>query len=227
MSIINQILTTLVISTLILLFPDAEEEKNIEHQDNTDTTSLLYEKCNLDGKLDYEIFKNAIKSLDELEFNNENLITIIDFSKPSTEKRFFIIDLKNQKLLHHILVAHGKNSGFNEAEKFSNTNQSKQTSLGIFTTAETYIGKHGYSLRLDGLEKGVNDNARKRAIVVHGAKYVSADFIEDHGRLGRSWGCPAIPVEFTSEIIDLIKNGSCFYIYADDENYLNNSNISN
>lgn len=183
----------------------------------------VYYQCGLEGKLDYEIFVNAMECLEELEFNNEKLLTIIDFTKPSTEKRLFIIDLNNQELLHHTLVAHGKNTGLNLAESFSNTSQSLQSSLGFYNTGEPYYGKHGYSLRLDGLEKGINDNARKRAIVIHGAKYVSEDFIEDHGRLGRSWGCPALPVKQTNEIIDLIKKGSCLYIYADDENYLENS----
>jgi hypothetical protein len=221
------ILFTFLISFVSFFSPADDEGKNVEHEKNIDNTLSLYEKCNLDGKLTYCIFENAIESLDELEFDNENLITIIDFSKPSTEKRLYVIDLKNQKLLYHTLVAHGKNSGMAEARKFSNTNRSLQSSLGIYSTAEIYFGKHGYSLRLDGLEKGFNDNARKRAIVIHGAKYVSTDFIKDHGRLGRSWGCPAIPTELTNEIIDLIKGGSCLYIYADDENYLDNSIIFN
>ena len=186
----------------------------------------VYHNCGLEGKLDYEIFENAMECLDELEFNNEGLLTIIDFTKPSTEKRLFIIDLNNQELIHHTLVAHGKNTGLNVAEIFSNTSQSLQSSLGFYNTGEPYYGKHGYSLRLDGLEKGINNNARKRAIVIHGAKYVSEDFIEDHGRLGRSWGCPALPVDQTKEIIDLIKKGTCLYIYSDDKDYLENSVLS-
>ena len=112
------------------------------------------------------------------------------------------------------------------ATKFSNNRGSNQSSLGLFRTGESYQGKHGYSLRLDGLEKGFNDNARNRAVVMHSAYYVSENFIERHGRLGRSWGCPALPVEFSREIIDLIKGGSCLYIYANDIKYLENSILS-
>jgi hypothetical protein len=164
-----------------------------------------------------------MESLAKLDFENETLVSIIDFSKPSTEKRLFVVDLKKQELIYNTYVAHGKNSGSNEAVQFSNKCGSLQTSLGIYTTAETYSGKHGYSLRLDGLETGFNDNARKRAIVIHGAEYVSTDFIADHGRLGRSFGCPALPQELSSDIIDLIKEGTCLYIYANNEIYLKNS----
>ncbi|MCK5692651.1 MAG: murein L,D-transpeptidase catalytic domain family protein [Bacteroidales bacterium] len=182
-----------------------------------------YTNCGLEGKLDFEIFAFAMESLDEMEYGNENIVTIIDFSKPSTEKRLFILDLRNQQVLYHTFVAHGKNTGANMATKFSNNKGSNQSSLGLYRTGESYQGKHGYSLRLDGLEKGFNDNARSRAVVMHSASYVSESFIKKHGRLGRSWGCPAVPVEISEEIIDLIKGGSCLYIYANDINYIENS----
>ena len=185
-----------------------------------------FSNLGLEGKLDFEVFAYAMESLDEMEYSKENIVTIIDFSKPSTEKRLFILDLKKQKILFHTFVAHGKNTGLNMATRFSNNKGSNQSSLGLFRTGESYQGKHGYSLRLDGLEKGINDNARSRAVVMHSASYVSEDFIEKHGRLGRSWGCPAVPVEFSKEIIDLIKGGSCLYIYAIDINYLENSILS-
>ena len=185
-----------------------------------------YSNCNLEGKLDFEVFANAMESLDEMEYSNEDIVTIIDFSKPSTEKRLFVLDLITQEILFHTFVAHGKNTGVNMATKFSNNKGSNQSSLGLYRTGESYQGKHGYSLRLDGLEKGFNDNARIRAVVMHSASYVSKDFIERHGRLGRSWGCPAVPVEFSREIIDLIKGGSCLYIYANNINYLENSILS-
>ncbi len=218
MGIMHHIIFTFLISGLSFFLPATDEVETPKNESDKDRAMSLYGKCQLEGKLDFEIFEDALKSLAALEFDNESVVTIIDFSKPSTEKRLFVIDLKNENLLHHTLVAHGKNSGLNEAEKFSNTCNSLQSSLGLYSTGKPYIGKHGYSLRLNGLEKGINDNAQKRAIVIHGAEYVSSDFIEDHGRLGRSWGCPAIPVELTKEIIDLIKNGSCLYIYANDEN---------
>jgi len=185
-----------------------------------------YTNCDLEGKLDFKIFAFAMEALDEMEYGNEDIVTIIDFSKPSTEKRLFILDLKNQQVLYHTFVAHGKNTGSNMATKFSNNKGSNQSSLGLYCTGESYRGKHGYSLRLDGLENGFNDNARSRAVVMHSASYVSESFIKRHGRLGRSWGCPAVPIEYSKEIIDLIKGGSCLYIYADDKHYLENSILS-
>jgi hypothetical protein len=205
---------------------ETEEVKDINPALNPVEARTCYSNCDLEGKLDFEIFAYALESLDEMEYSNEDIVTIIDFSKPSTEKRLFILDLKKQQLLYYTFVAHGKNTGVNMATKFSNNKGSNQSSLGLFRTGESYQGKHGYSLRLDGLEKGFNDNARSRAVVMHSASYVSEDFIERHGRLGRSWGCPAVPVEFSKEIIDLIKGGSCLYIYANDVNYIENSILS-
>lgn len=144
---------------------------------------------------------------------NDSLLTIIDFSSPSTDQRFYVLDLKNQKLVKHTLVAHGMQSGLNIADTFSNNRHSNKSSLGLYVTKETYEGKHGYSLRLDGMNEGLNDNARKRAIVIHGADYVSEEFIDKHGRIGRSFGCPALPMDEVAEIIDLIKGGSCLFIY--------------
>ena len=158
----------------------------------------------------YESFFNLNK-LDTLE--NDSIITIVDYSKPSHNERLFVIDIKNQKLLAQSLVAHGQNSGLVYAEKFSNRPQSHMSSLGMYLTSNTYSGKHGYSLRLNGLEKGLNDKAYIRAIVIHGASYVSSDYIADNGRIGRSFGCPALPKSNNNAIINFIKEGSCFYIY--------------
>jgi hypothetical protein len=144
---------------------------------------------------------------------NDSLLTIIDFSASSTEKRFYLLDLKNQKVLKQTLVAHGKNSGLDIAESFSNKKRSKKSSLGFYITAETYQGKHGFSLRLDGMSNDLNDNARKRAIVIHGANYVNQEFIKTNGRIGRSFGCPALSYNEVNEIIELIKEGSCLFIY--------------
>jgi len=154
---------------------------------------------------------HALKSQDLLK--NDSLLTIVDFSSPSTDQRFFVIDIKNQKVVKNTLVAHGMQSGVNIADSFSNRRHSNKSSLGLYLTQETYEGKHGYSLRLDGMSQGLNDNARKRAIVIHGADYVSEEFINQHGRIGRSFGCPAVPMDEVSEIIDLIKGGSCLFIY--------------
>ena len=179
----------------------------------------IYTKCNLKDKLDYTVFSQAMIGYNSLNLINKKVLTLIDFSKPSTEERLFIIDIENRKLLFQTFVAHGKNSGVNSATQFSNRSGSLKSSLGFFITAETYYGKHGYSLRLDGMEKGINDNARKRTIVVHGAKYVSNEFIKKYSRLGRSWGCPAVSDELSKEIIDMIKGGSCLFIYANSKNY--------
>jgi hypothetical protein len=188
----------------------------------------LWLDCGLNEVVSFEVFNIAILGYRQIDkIKNKNLITIIDFSKPSTEKRFFVIDLKNKQLLFKCFVAHGKNSGENYAKSFSNLAQSLKSSLGFYLTTETYSGKHGYSLRLTGLEKGINDNARAREIVIHGADYVSQEYINKYGRLGRSWGCPALPLEISKDIIDKISNGSCLYIYGVDNYYKEISNFIN
>jgi hypothetical protein len=175
----------------------------------------LWTLCKLEGQLSYEVFNLAIKGYNLTDsLKNKDIISIIDFSLPSTEKRFYVVDLKNRKLLYKCFVAHGKNTGENIAENFSNENGSLKSSLGFFVTAETYTGDNGYSMKLDGLEPGINDNARTREIVIHGADYVSQEFIDKEGRLGRSWGCPALPVELAKEIIDKISDGTLLFIYA-------------
>ena len=148
------------------------------------------------------------------------LLTVIDYSLPSTKKRLWIIDLEQQKILLHTVVAHGRNSGALLAEKFSNRPESYQSSLGFFQTGEAYQGKHGYSLRLDGLEVGINDKARARAIVIHGADYAKETVAATAGRLGRSLGCPAVPPDLSTPLIKLIKEGSLLFIYGKDPNYL-------
>ncbi len=149
----------------------------------------------------------------------KDILTIIDFSLSSKEKRLWVIDMSTNEILLNTLVAHGKNSGNDYASKFSNKNESYRSSLGFFSTGEVYRGKHGLSLKLDGLEKGINDNARKRAVVIHGADYVSKNFIRNHRRLGRSQGCPAVPIEFSKKIIQTIKNKSCLFIYHPTRSY--------
>jgi len=143
-----------------------------------------------------------------------DLLTVIDYSRPSTEPRLWVLDLKRGKVLFHELVAHGAGSGDNYATQFSNTMDSRQTSLGLFLTAGTYEGGNGYSLRLRGLDPGVNDQAEERNIVMHGAWYVSAQHAREHGRLGRSWGCPALPQEEARPVIDAVKGGSFVFAYA-------------
>lgn len=143
-------------------------------------------------------------------------ITVIDYSRPSTERRLWVIDLSTGATLFHEYVAHGRNTGEDLAVAFSNRPGSHQSSLGVFRTAETYQGQHGLSLRLDGLEPGVNDRARERAIVVHGADYVSEAFIAAHGRAGRSWGCPALPEDRAPTIIPAIAGGQLLVAWYPD-----------
>jgi hypothetical protein len=162
-----------------------------------------------------------------IELPNKKLLSIIDYSKPSSEKRFFIIDVENRKLLYNTLVAHGKKSGYVNATKFSNKYGSHKSSLGFFRTGNSYHGKRGYSLQLEGVEKGINDNARSRGIVIHGANYVNERLVNGNGVIGRSWGCPAVSKKLSKEIINLLKGGSLLYIYADDELYKENSVIAN
>jgi hypothetical protein len=143
----------------------------------------------------------------------KNILTLVDFSLSSTAKRLWVIDLDKNIILFQTLVAHGRNTGEDVAKVFSNKAESFQSSLGFYATAEIYNGKHGLSLKLDGLQKGLNDKARDRAVVIHGADYVSESFIKQNKRLGRSQGCPAVPVEMNAKIINVIKDNSCLFIY--------------
>jgi hypothetical protein len=143
----------------------------------------------------------------------EPIATLIDFSLPSTQKRLWLVNLESGEILLHTYVAHGRNSGGDLPQDFSNVPQSFQSSLGFYLTDQVYQGKHGRSMRLKGLEKGINDKAMERAIVVHGADYVSEDFIKNHGRLGRSQGCPALPRELTDVFIDQTREGTLLFIF--------------
>ena len=152
------------------------------------------------------------------------IITIADFSKASNEKRLYVINLLEGKLLFHTLVAHGRNSGTNYATEFSNKPSSYKSSLGFYLTLDPYIGDNGYSLKLEGLEKGINDKAYSRAIVIHGSDYVS-DQIANNGTIGRSFGCPAVPLKQSKSIINTVKKGSVLFIYHPNKNYLNQSDL--
>jgi hypothetical protein len=181
----------------------------------------IYCQSGLEGKLDYKVFRRAFKGITELDAPRKDILTIIDFTKPCCDKRFYVIDLVNRKLLYYTLVAHGKNSGELYCNKVSNRPNSLQSSPGFFLTAEAYSGRHGYSMRLDGMEPGLNDKARARNIVVHGAEYVAQHYVNDVGYIGRSYGCPALPLELNQKIIDRIKDGSCMYIHTNDKTYNN------
>lgn len=155
------------------------------------------------------------------------IVTVIDYSLPSTEKRLWVVDLSKESILYTSLVAHGKYSGENFTTKFSNRPGSLQTSLGLFLTENTYFGRDGYSLKLRGLEEGFNDKAEPRTIVMHGAPYVSESFAESFGRLGRSWGCPAVEKPLAEPIINTIKGGTLIFSYYPDSQYLQKSKYIN
>lgn len=200
-----------------------EKERSPSVDSLTSYIQEIWTHSSYKDTLSLELFQLAMKGYYHYGSFDSEIISIIDFSKPSNKKRLYVIDLKNNILLFHTLIAHGKNTGENKALYFSNKPKSLKSSLGFYKTAEIYYGKHGYSMRLDGLEKGINDNARKRAIVIHGAEYVSREFIKKHGRIGRSFGCPALPIAKTKDIIDVISNGSCLFIYSKNEDYFKSS----
>lgn len=180
--------------------------------------------------LSFDAFKFAFRGWTRLKDSislEKQIISLVDFSQPSSSKRFYLIDMDAKKVICQDYVAHGKNTGALMAKNFSNIPHSNQSSLGFYRTAETYHGKHGLSLRLDGLEKGINDKARQRAIVIHSAWYAEESFIKKHGRLGRSFGCPALPAGNYKDIIHLIKDGTLLFIYSPESAYLENSGILN
>jgi hypothetical protein len=185
----------------------------------------VYRETELEPVLDRDVFRLAMTGKSRIRAKNDTLLSIIDFSKPSTEKRYYLIDLANKTLLYNTYTSHGVNTGEDLAMSFSNKEGSRKSSLGFYLTAETYEGKHGTSLKLDGLERGFNHRARRRYIVIHSADYVTDSFIKENGRLGRSWGCPALPPDVTQDIIQKIKNGSVLFIYGDDDDYLSNSKL--
>lgn len=190
-----------------------------------DSCCMIFEELRLEGKIGEEIFRTAYIGYQEIKERKRDILTLIDFTKPSNENRLYVIDMAHRKLLYESVVAHGRGSGELYATSFSNRHNSHQSSLGFYLTAETYQGSNGYSLRLDGLEKGLNDNARSRAIVIHGARYANPTVCTGGNRLGRSFGCPALPESLNKPIIDTIKGGSVLFIYAEDSHYFAQSKI--
>ena len=195
-------------------------------------SAQYYDALNLASfGLSKPVFDAALKGFNKLMtkglLNKDSILTIADFSKSSREKRLYVLDLKNMKVLFNTFVAHGRGSGMDYARSFSNKPRSNKSSLGFYITQDTYFGSNGYSLRLSGLERGYNDKAAFREIVMHGADYVSEDFANDAGHLGRSLGCPAIPMGEHKDIIDSVKNGSLIFLYYNDKKYLHSSKLLN
>lgn len=234
-----------VVSTSFYLSPKSNDNKEITSTKKIETlvktisvkntssvssseelyNSILFES---DHKLNFDVFAKALIGFENLKkagkLNQEaHLLTICDFSMSSNTKRLWVIDTEEKKVLFNSLVAHGKNTGEEFATNFSNTESSLQSSMGFYITESTCNGDNGYSLKLLGMDKGFNDAAYRRAVVMHGADYVSEEFAATHKRIGRSWGCPAIPRALTEPIINTIKGKNCLFIYYPDQNYLESS----
>ena len=217
----------------MLLIPIVNSARFAEFESGKLVVDDIYSLVKLaDIGLGRTVFELAIKGLKKLEskgkLQNPTIVTIADYSQSSNKKRLYVIDLQNKKLLFNTYVAHGRNTGEEYAKSFSNKEGSLKSSLGFFITEHPIIGSHtGFSLMIDGVEKGFNDNAVKRAIIVHGADYATENYIKKYGRLGRSWGCPALPADLNKLIIETIKGGTCLFIYNPDNNYICRSSLLN
>lgn len=202
-------------------------------EEDIEETVDVYTALNLSAYgLSNEVFQLALTGHNKLQaegrLKNPDILTIVDFSQTSKNKRMYVIDFVNQKLLFNTLVAHGKNTGGEYAEHFSNENGTHKSSLGFYVTKNNNMGSSvGYSLIIEGIEKGFNDNAISRQIIMHGANYATEDFISKNGRLGRSFGCPALPPELIRPVVEVIENGSCLFIYYPDPTYLSKSSLLN
>ena len=183
----------------------------------------VYDSLNIKNKIDYSIFQKAYLGYVQISNKNPGVLIIIDYTKPSNEERFYVLDLNNKKLVYSTRVAHSKNSGLEIPLEFSDDPNSYQSSLGFFVTLGEYNGAYGYSLRLKGLEENINANAEDRAIVIHGGDIVEDEYIKKFGFAGRSLGCPVLPHSITREIIDFIKHGRVLFIYGNDEEYVDDS----
>ena len=183
----------------------------------------VYDSLNIKNKIDYSIFQKAYLGYVQISHKNPGVLIIIDYTKPSNEERFYVLDLNKKKLVYSTRVAHSKNSGLEIPLEFSDDPNSYQSSLGFFVTLGEYNGAYGYSLRLKGLEENVNANAEDRAIVIHGGDIVEDEYIKKFGFAGRSLGCPVLPYSLTRQIIDFIKHGRVLFIYGNDEQYIDDS----
>jgi hypothetical protein len=194
-------------------------------------TSIYNEMDLQDSGLSEKAFEYGWMGYYKLEkrglLHNTDILTICDFSQSSSVERMYVIDVRNRKLLYRTFVAHGINSGEEYANSFSNSDESCKSSLGFYVTSNTYVGSNGLSLRIQGVDKGFNDHAARRNIVIHGATYVSLHILHKYGVMGTTFGCPAIPAEMTGQIIPTVKNGTCFFIYYPSQKYLTKSSVLN
>jgi hypothetical protein len=218
---------------IFLLLPVVNNARVSEFVSDAAVNGDIYTAVNLaDTGLAKDVFDLAIKGLKKLDsegkLNNPTIVTIADYSQSSIKKRLYVIDLMNRKLLFNTYVAHGLKTGDEYARSFSNKEGSLKSSLGFFITENPVVKSHvGYALMINGVEKGFNDHAEKRAIIIHGADYVSEDFIKKYGRLGRSLGCPALPPDMNKPIIESIKGGTCLFIYNPNNKYICSSSLLN
>lgn len=218
---------------LFLVIPVVNSAYVPQYHPSPEDVDYLYKAINLsESGLDKDVFKMAIKGMKRLAVDHElqkpEILSVIDYSQSSKKKRLFVIDLKARTLLFNTYVAHGKNSGNEYATYFSNEPGSLKSSLGFFITENPVTGTHtGLSLLLTGVEKGFNDNAAKRAIIIHTADYVNENYIHMYGRLGRSFGCPVLPPELNKPIIETIKGGTCLFVYYPSNDYLSRSALLN
>lgn len=231
------------VSLLFISFAKADSASTLKHtvKDSATVDSAAINTATLSEKLyqdmdlqDAGLSKEAVayavngyeKLVDSGLVDNERYISIVDFSQSSRKKRFYVLDMQNEELVVNTFVSHGKNSGADMATSFSNTPNSEKSSLGFYITESTYSGKHGISLRLSGLERGFNDNAERRGIVVHGASYVTPALVTGN-RMGRSQGCPALPESQYAKVINMIKDGSVMFVYNPSPKYLQSSALLN
>ena len=214
------------------IYPETGNSSSATNDDRNGGTACLYDMLNLQQKglsmqaFDYA-YKGYLRLLQKRIISKEVYLTICDFSQSSNNKRLYLVDMVNNKVILNTYVAHGRNSGGEYATRFSNRSKSLQSSLGFYITRDSYYGEHGLSLRLTGLEKGYNDKALRRNIVIHGADYIGDQRLQGNNYMGRSYGCPAIPRNECNEVINKIKNGSCIFIYHPSKNYLHGSKILN
>ena len=216
-----------VIPDSVMVAPPEEIKLSAAAEAKIMYDSLRLRRLGLTQKAFEYAWTGYAKLLKRGYISKKQVLSICDFSQSSRRKRLYIIDVENMKLLIHTYVAHGRNSGGEYARSFSNSPESHKSSLGFFVTRQTYYGQHGLALKIDGVERGINDRADERNIVIHGSNYVGENFIRNNKFNGRSFGCPAVPAKFTNKVINTIKNGSCLFIYHPSKTYITKSRVLN
>lgn len=227
----NQLENILNVETTFLNnIPQTNENivnENIINKNIIDESQYMffYDAFGLRDKLNYRVFKMALKGFSKIEKKKTDYLVIVDYSQPSNNKRFFVLNMGTFNLEDYTYVAHGKNSGAEMAVSFSNKLNSYKSSVGFYLTGKTYNGRYGYSLKLYGLEEGYNSNAYKRGVVIHGAEASEPEYLKKFGFLGRTEGCPAVPKSLNKQIIEKIREGSVLFIFGNDNKYIRDSKL--